>query len=73
MTLQAVGALCIAIALIGGGHKISEVEIPRLSVYRIIALVTAGVILIGLGLLTNDGSAQAETPTQISSTSGPSR
>ncbi|MEV4678608.1 MULTISPECIES: hypothetical protein [Actinomadura] len=55
MTLQVVGAVCILIALIGGDFEVGGVEIPRLSRGRIIALVTAGVILVGLGLLADAG------------------
>lgn len=52
MSLQVVGALCVAIALIGGGFKVSDVEVPQLSRLRIAALLAFGVLLLGLGLLT---------------------
>ena len=71
MTLQVIGALCIMIALIGGGLKISEVEIPRLSGRRIVALVVVGAALVGLGL-ANEKTAQVapspQTPTVGSNT-----
>ena len=55
MTLQVIGALCIAVALIGGGLTIGKiVSIPSLTRWRVIALVLAGSILIALGLLTKD-------------------
>ncbi|MEW2168025.1 hypothetical protein AB0912_34300 [Streptomyces sp. NPDC007084] len=50
MTLQAVGALCILVALVGGGIKINDLEIPRLSRARTAWLVTVGVAFVGLGL-----------------------
>jgi hypothetical protein len=57
MTLQVIGALCILIALIGGGLKVSEIEIPRLSEGRMIALTIAGAAFIGLGFLANEASS----------------
>ncbi|WP_067795059.1 hypothetical protein [Actinomadura formosensis] len=65
MTLQVVGAVCIVIALIGGDFDVGGVEIPRLSRGRIAALVTAGVILVGLGLLADAG--QVPDPPQVPS------
>jgi hypothetical protein len=66
MTLQVVGALCIVIALIGGGLKVSEVEIPRLSELRIIALVAVGAVFVGLGLLTGEKSVPEAPPVPAS-------
>jgi hypothetical protein len=56
LTLQVIGALCIVIALIGGGFKISSVEIPKLSTTRIIALLAAGILFVCAGLLINGNS-----------------
>lgn len=52
MTLQVVGALCILVALIGEGLKISEVEVRRLSRTRAVALAATGVLFIALPILT---------------------
>ncbi|MFJ7177537.1 hypothetical protein ACIQXA_14300 [Streptomyces massasporeus] len=52
MTLQVVGALCILIALVGEGLKVSEVEVPRLSRVRATALVLVGAAFVALGLMT---------------------
>lgn len=60
MTLQVIGAICILIALIGGGLKIREVEIPRLSRLRITALMVVGAAFIGLGLMTDVKSVAVE-------------
>lgn len=55
MTVQVIGALCIAVALIGGGLTIGKlVSIPSLTKWRVIALVVAGSALIALGLLTKE-------------------
>jgi hypothetical protein len=62
MSLQVIGALCIVIALIGGGLKISEVEIPSLSKRRIIAMVVVGAVFVGLGLLASRVSATGASP-----------
>ncbi|MFI9391922.1 hypothetical protein ACIG53_13675 [Streptomyces bauhiniae] len=51
MTLQVIGALCILVALIGEGFKISGVEVPRLSRNRAVALSVAGAAFLVLGLL----------------------
>lgn len=65
MTLQVVGAICIMIALIGGGFEVGGVEIPRFSRARVAALVTAGVILVGLGLLADGGAAPSAPPAPV--------
>jgi hypothetical protein len=56
LTLQVIGALCIVIALIGGGLKISSIEIPKLSTTQIIALLAAGILFIAAGLLVSGNS-----------------
>lgn len=56
LTMQVIGALCIVTALIGGGFKISSVEIPKLSTTRIIALLAAGILFVCAGLLINGNS-----------------
>lgn len=56
LTLQVIGALCIVIALIGGGVKISSVEVPKLSNRQIIALLVTGILLIAAGLLVHGSS-----------------
>lgn len=53
MTLQIVGALCVAVAIVGGGMKINEVEVPRLSARRVAALAFAGLLFVGVGLLVD--------------------
>ncbi|GAA2379822.1 hypothetical protein [Streptomyces carpaticus] len=53
MTLQTVGALCVAVAIVGGGLKINEVEIPRLSPRRVVALGFAGILFLGAGVLVD--------------------
>jgi type VI protein secretion system component VasK len=52
VTLQVVGALCILVALIGEGLKISEVEVRRLSRTRAVALAATGALFIALPILT---------------------
>jgi hypothetical protein len=51
MSLQVLGALCIALAIVGGGLKINEVEIPRLSQRRMAALILAGFLFLGTDLI----------------------
>lgn len=58
MTLQIVGALCVAVAIVGGGLKINEVEVPRLSPRRMAALVFAGLLFLGVGLLVNQAPSR---------------
>jgi hypothetical protein len=62
LTLQVIGALCVVIALIGGGVKISSVEVPKLSNRRIIALLIAGILLIAAGLLVHGSSGASASP-----------
>ena len=50
VTLQVVGALCIVIALSGGGFKYLGAEIPRLTSKKIAALFVAGLLSLMLGL-----------------------
>ncbi|MFF8838958.1 hypothetical protein [Streptomyces sp. NPDC015130] len=47
-----IGALCILVALVGEGLKISEVEVRQLSRARAITLAAAGILFIALPLLT---------------------
>jgi hypothetical protein len=73
MSLQVLGALCVAIAIVGGGLKINEVEIPRLSQRRMTALVLAGFLFLGTGLLMSqvaDPAASAARAAQSSTTHG---
>lgn len=62
LTLQVIGALCVVIALIGGGVKTSSVEVPKLSNRRIIALLVAGILLIAAGLLIHGNSTASASP-----------
>lgn len=57
MALEILGALCVAVAIVGGGLKINEVEVPRLSPQRMAALVFAGIVFLGVGLLVNQVSS----------------
>ncbi|MFF7081252.1 hypothetical protein [Streptomyces lavendulae] len=66
MTLHIVGALCVAIAIVGGGLKINEVEVPRLSRRRMIALVFAGLLFIGVGVMAD----QTTSPTTATAAFG---
>ncbi|MET9465540.1 hypothetical protein ABZY44_12155 [Streptomyces sp. NPDC006544] len=67
MTLHIVGALCVAIAIVGGGLKINEVvEVPRLSRRRMIALVFAGLFFIGVGVMVD----QTTSPTAATAAPG---
>lgn len=52
VTLQAVRALSILVALIGEGPKISDVEGGRLSRGRAVALAAVGTLFIALPILT---------------------
>lgn len=70
MSLQVVGALCVAIAIVGGGLKINEVEIPRLSQRRMTALVLAGFLFLGTGLLIGQTEDSAVSAARSSTTHG---
>lgn len=50
MSVESVGAVCVMLALIGGGLKINEVELPRLPAHWVAALAAAGTVFIGLSL-----------------------
>ncbi|MFF5254738.1 hypothetical protein ACFY4K_22235 [Streptomyces leeuwenhoekii] len=47
-----IGALCILVALVGEGLKISEVEVRQLSRARAVVLAALGVLFIALPILT---------------------
>ncbi|MDX2548938.1 hypothetical protein ACOT81_25180 [Streptomyces sp. WI04-05B] len=68
MSLQVLGALCIAVAIIGGGLKINEVEIPRMSQRRMAALIFAGFLFLGTDLAIGQVMESAP-PTAQGSTS----
>ncbi|MER5214935.1 hypothetical protein ABT063_31400 [Streptomyces sp. NPDC002838] len=61
MTLELMGAACLAIAIVSGGLKINEVELPRLPRHWHVALVVAGVMFIGLGVSSPEVTVQAES------------
>jgi type VI protein secretion system component VasK len=50
MSLEVVGALCVAAALVGPRLKIGDVHIPHLSKAKMIALAVVGALFIALGL-----------------------
>lgn len=49
--------MCILIALVGEGLKISEVEVPRLSWARSVTLVAVGIVFVALGFVSGRGAA----------------
>lgn len=63
MTLEFLGALCVAVAIVGGGLKINEVEVPRLSPRRMAALVFAGLVFLGVGLLVDQAPSRPDSAT----------
>lgn len=57
--LQVVGAVCIVVALVGGGLKAGDLEVPVISRKRRVLLGGAGVLFLVIGLLLGGEGAEA--------------